>query len=901
MILESKAAAQHHAGQISGFPQQLDYLSQVQTNKKMYQNKVRAFFAAVFFSLLTACGGGGGEDSAAFDDTTLRSGYTGNTNPAVLTQINAKELSATVFLAQEMGGAFTRSLTAKPNRRTDLVSLALQLASYANKFPASNTADQNYTRSITRAIIDEREECGSGYAQYSGDINDNTGSGSVTSTFNNCIDAGEELNGKLIFDMVSDADMTITMEDFSLSSTDYKISMNGSLRVEDFYESTRMTRLTMNMLIHEHFTDEQIKTENLVISSTNANGDAHISVSGRVYESKHGYFDIHTASPFVLDYYISLQYSGGEIVLTGKDGATLSITPDSDGIHVNLALDIDGDGKDEMDGTSTWDEIYYAADTDHENNTVPTAQISELTSVVVGIPLVLDASNSSDADGDLLSYQWQITASPVGSVATINNPATKVTAFIPDVAGDYSVQLIVDDGYTQSQATVVQIHVASDELLTLVTTHEETSIKIGFSSHYEGLVVTGVAVYQTPDNGSLSGDYPTITYTPNKDFNGKDYITYRYQLGGAQGEEVLLEINVESVNDAPTIIGAPASNVEVGLPYVFTPTAADVDKDDSLSFTVENLPIWASFDAETGKISGIPTVQNVGLHPDIKIIVTDGDETASLPVFNIFVGTKVFIINDPEDGLGLGDVAELTVVLEGESLKFTITTHDNISDYLSATTFYIYMSGESREIITVYPDRYSVRRDMEADGLFELTVAQGPNTILSNNSIAFYIPASHFQDLPLKHIWLYSMSSRDRVPDEGSITIGLQAQDIAEVYYQEDLNGAYATGAGQTLKIYVGQDVVIFNITLPTPVPEGYVATGIRLYGGVEPKIISVNYMKQYHLYYDLNKDGLSSDMIFSGGANKVGTYELEIQVPRIYLNDIYSNIKPSAIDEYRN
>ena len=50
---------------------------------------------------------------------------------------------------------------------------------------------------------------------------------------------------------------------------------------------------------------------------------------------------------------------------------------------------------------------------------------------------------------------------------------------------------------------------------------------------------------------------------------------------------------------APQISGSPATSVIAGNGYSFTPTASDADN-DTLSFSVTNLPDWASFDASTG-------------------------------------------------------------------------------------------------------------------------------------------------------------------------------------------------------------------------------------------------------------------------------------------------------------
>ena len=57
-----------------------------------------------------------------------------------------------------------------------------------------------------------------------------------------------------------------------------------------------------------------------------------------------------------------------------------------------------------------------------------------------------------------------------------------------------------------------------------------------------------------------------------------------------------------SKNAAPVIQGTAAPAVTVGQDYSFQPTAHDADQ-DKLTFTIANKPAWASFDADTGKLS----------------------------------------------------------------------------------------------------------------------------------------------------------------------------------------------------------------------------------------------------------------------------------------------------------
>src|SRR5690606_37370291 len=89
-------------------------------------------------------------------------------------------------------------------------------------------------------------------------------------------------------------------------------------------------------------------------------------------------------------------------------------------------------------------------------------------------------------------------------------------------------------------------------------------------------------------------------------------------------------------NRAPTISGTPATAATVGEAYAFAPTASDPDGDD-LTFSIANRPSWASFDGATGRLQGTPGSAHVGTHSNIRISVSDGKTTASLPAFSITV------------------------------------------------------------------------------------------------------------------------------------------------------------------------------------------------------------------------------------------------------------------------
>ena len=89
-------------------------------------------------------------------------------------------------------------------------------------------------------------------------------------------------------------------------------------------------------------------------------------------------------------------------------------------------------------------------------------------------------------------------------------------------------------------------------------------------------------------------------------------------------------------NAAPRISGNPATAINIGDVYSFTPTASDADG-DSLTFSIANMPGWASFNSATGELSGQPTLGNIGTYSNISISVSDGTASASLSNFAVSV------------------------------------------------------------------------------------------------------------------------------------------------------------------------------------------------------------------------------------------------------------------------
>jgi hypothetical protein len=116
-------------------------------------------------------------------------------------------------------------------------------------------------------------------------------------------------------------------------------------------------------------------------------------------------------------------------------------------------------------------------------------------------------------------------------------------------------------------------------------------------------------------------------------------------------------------NNPPTISGTPPAGATVGSVYTFTPTAADPNG-KPLTFSVVNMPPWASFSTATGTLTGAPTAAQVGTYSGIVISVSDGTLSASLPAFSIKVVAPLTISGTPA-----------TQAIAGKGYSFQPTTN----------------------------------------------------------------------------------------------------------------------------------------------------------------------------------------------------------------------------------
>src|SRR4029079_8106464 len=82
-------------------------------------------------------------------------------------------------------------------------------------------------------------------------------------------------------------------------------------------------------------------------------------------------------------------------------------------------------------------------------NDAPVANAGTDVNVTTGQPVTLDATGSHDPEGSVITYAWQVAGVPAGSAVTATSLSNRLSprpSFTPDVAGDYTLAVVVSDG-----------------------------------------------------------------------------------------------------------------------------------------------------------------------------------------------------------------------------------------------------------------------------------------------------------------------------------------------------------------------------------------------------------------------------------------------------------------------
>lgn len=113
-------------------------------------------------------------------------------------------------------------------------------------------------------------------------------------------------------------------------------------------------------------------------------------------------------------------------------------------------------------------------------NSAPVIRVAQVgPGLDLGIVYRLDASGSSDADGDQLTYQWIVSSAPTGRAPELGQSSSSVAELVLHRSGSYVITLRVSDGKTLSERQIQVDGVYANQPAFLETGCEPMALAVG--------------------------------------------------------------------------------------------------------------------------------------------------------------------------------------------------------------------------------------------------------------------------------------------------------------------------------------------------------------------------------------------------------------------------------------
>jgi hypothetical protein len=179
--------------------------------------------------------------------------------------------------------------------------------------------------------------------------------------------------------------------------------------------------------------------------------------------------------------------------------------------------------------------------------------------VLVGETTTLNGANSSDANGDAITYAWSMTSKPSGSSAALANASTVNPTFVPDVAGSYVLRLIVSDGSLSSAASTVTVTASTANIAPVanagaaqsVVTGSQVTLNGSASNDANGDALTYTWAFVSRPTGSTAALSSTTSVNPT------------FTAGTAGSYVLSLVVNDGTLNSVASNVTITASNANL--------------------------------------------------------------------------------------------------------------------------------------------------------------------------------------------------------------------------------------------------------------------------------------------------------------------------------------------------
>jgi RHS repeat-associated protein len=265
-------------------------------------------------------------------------------------------------------------------------------------------------------------------------------------------------------------------------------------------------------------------------------------------------------------------------------------------------------------------------------NSPPVADAGPDQTIFVTDTVQLDGSKSTDADGDTLICEWSFMSSPTGSNAMLSDPSVVDPTFVADLPGTYEIELIVNDGLTNSAPDTVVISTqnsapvadAGGDMTTYVT--ETVQLDGSGSSDVDGDLLTFSWSFTNKPQNSIAelSDTAAVMPTFEVDLPGVYVVQLIVNDGVADSDPDT--VTITTLNSPPVANAGPDQTVYVeDIVQLDGSGSSDVDN-DSLTYN------WSISSVPAGSLTTLsdPTIANPTIAIDlpgtyvVQLIVNDG-------------------------------------------------------------------------------------------------------------------------------------------------------------------------------------------------------------------------------------------------------------------------------------
>jgi hypothetical protein len=280
-------------------------------------------------------------------------------------------------------------------------------------------------------------------------------------------------------------------------------------------------------------------------------------------------------------------------------------------------------------------------------NTAPVANAGVTQNVRVASLVTLDGSGSRDENNDTLTYLWEMTAKPTGSVAALSSNTSAKPQFTADLAGTYTITLVVDDGKVKSPVSSATVVASVTNSAPVANAGVNQNVSIGRFVTLDGTASTDANSdtlsykWSLLSKPTLSAAVLSSTTSPNPTFTADVVGIFTFGLvvndGKVDSTMVSVTVVASSSNSAPVANAGVAQSVVAGAVVTLDGTGSTDANNDPITYK------WSWGTRPTGSTAALSS------------------ETTSKPTFTASTAGTYVLTLVVNDGKSNSDVAAVTV------------------------------------------------------------------------------------------------------------------------------------------------------------------------------------------------------------------------------------------------